>query len=168
MKRKYVTVEEYRDKLEKLKQGGHELAEKLRAALGDDKDVAAALQSLQGVIDLGEQYLMDAVKQNELGCAIIDAVADHCHVTRKQIMSRDRAQTTVNARQIAMYIVREQTGESFSSIARAFGTTPATVSHHVKTIMRRLDTERRLRKEIKEIQKAADEAFENATKLEEC
>ena len=164
MKSKYVTAEEYRDKLEKLKQGGHELAEKLRAALGEDKDVDSALQSLQDVIDIGEQCLMDAVKRNELGRAIIDAVADHCHVTRKQIMSRDRAQPTVNARQIAMYIVREQTGESFSSIARAFGTTPATVSHHFKTIMRRLDTERRLRKEIKEIQKAADEAFENATK----
>ena len=163
MKRKTMTVEEYRAKVEELKRSGHKLSKLLRKACGDDKDVDLVLNTLQDIIDSADGQL-DAHEELE---AIGNAVCRHYHVTGEQILSNDRAQTVVTARQVAMYIVREQMHEPFSSIAELFGKTTATVRHHIRTIMGRLETDSKLRKDVEKIMAttARHDLAANATDL---
>lgn len=163
MKRKTMTVEEYRAKVEELKRSGHKLSKLYRKVCGDDKDVDLVLNTLQDIIDSADGQL-DAYEELE---AIGNAVCRHYHVTGEQILSNDRAQTVVTARQVAMYIVREQMHEPFSSIAELFGKTTATVRHHIRTIMGRLDADSKLRKDVEKIMAttARHDLAANATDL---
>ena len=71
---------------------------------------------------------------------ILTAASSHYKVTREQMMSRDRAQAVVTARQVSMYIALTKGREPTSSVAVAFRTTPAMVLNHVKVIKPALKT----------------------------
>jgi chromosomal replication initiator protein len=52
---------------------------------------------------------------------IIEQVAEHFHLEKGDLLSRSRKQTVAQARQIAMYLCRELTDESYDHIGSRFG-----------------------------------------------
>lgn len=82
---------------------------------------------------------------------IQETVAKKFSVTLAQILSQDRTQTLVTARQMAMYISRKFTPMSVKQIGKEFDKQHPTIVHGVKTIARRLDVEADLRETLSEI-----------------
>lgn len=82
---------------------------------------------------------------------IQEVVAKKFSVTLAQILSNDRTQTFVTARQMAMYISRKYTPMSVKQIGKEFDKQHPTIVHGWKTIARRLDVESDLRETLTEI-----------------
>lgn len=78
-------------------------------------------------------------------------VAKKFGVTLNHILSRERTQSIVTPRQLAMYIARKLTSKSLQEIAVAFDKSHATIIHGVKTISERLQNEIELKKTLEEI-----------------
>jgi chromosomal replication initiator protein len=66
-------------------------------------------------------------------------------------MSKKRPQSVAIPRQIAMYLCRRMTGQSFPEIAAAFDRTHAAVLHAYKIVHSRLDVDPVLRRAVEEI-----------------
>ena len=60
---------------------------------------------------------------------IIDIVAGRYGVSRSDVLSPDRRQQAVLARQVAMRLIREATGKSYPEIGRIFDRDHTTVMH---------------------------------------
>ena len=79
------------------------------------------------------------------------AVAEFYDVRLTDMSSKQRPQSVALPRQIAMYLSRKLTHASLQDIANAFGKTHATVLYAVKAIQNRIDTEEKLRGDIRQI-----------------
>ena len=79
------------------------------------------------------------------------AVAEFYDVRLTDMSSKQRPQSVALPRQIAMYLSRKLTHTSLQDIANAFGKTHATVLHAVNAIQNRIDTEEKLRGDIRQI-----------------
>lgn len=90
--------------------------------------------------DLNERDINNILQQSHAGTAltpqaIIACVSERCGVLPKDIMGELRRPDLVQARQIAMFLCREQLGFSYPVIGRLFGGKDhSTVMHGVKKI----------------------------------
>jgi chromosomal replication initiator protein len=85
-----------------------------------------ALADLSGVPigpELVESALADMLPKNRRIApdAIIDAVVAHFGVDKERMLGRDRSRDIVLPRQVAMYLIREETNASLPEIGAALG-----------------------------------------------
>lgn len=74
---------------------------------------------------------------------ILDAVSAATGVSVENIVSDKRDKAIKDARQLAMYILREQTGLSLEEIGKSFGgKTHSTVKHSIETVADRMEKEK--------------------------
>lgn len=80
---------------------------------------------------------------------IIAAVAQQFGVDEDYLLSRDRSREVALPRQIAMYLIREETGDSLPSIGEALGGRDhTTVMYGCDKISERLETDESLRRQV--------------------
>jgi len=83
---------------------------------------------------------------------IIDAVADNFQLAPVEMKSRKRDRETALARQVAMYLIKEETHSSLAQIGHELGNrNPATVSHAYAKIAAELNDSPYLRHKISDI-----------------
>jgi chromosomal replication initiator protein len=92
---------------------------------------------------------------------IIEQVAEHFHLEKGDLLSRSRKQTVAQARQIAMYLCRELTDESYDHIGSRFGGRDhSTVIHAYRKIEESLESDEELQDDISSLQsKLQDRSF---------
>ena len=82
---------------------------------------------------------------------IMRTVALAYGVKMEEILSKERTQTLVTPRQVAMFLSCKLTTRSLQEIGRSFGKTHATVYHGAQTIQKRIDVESELKKTVENI-----------------
>lgn len=82
---------------------------------------------------------------------IMRTVAQFYGVKMDDILSKERTQTLVTPRQVAMFLSCKLTTRSLVEIGRSFEKTHATVYHGAQTIQKRIDVESELRKTVENI-----------------
>lgn len=107
-----------------------------------DMDLVQTL--LKDVVPLGESIVVAPID-------IINAVASYYKISPDEIYSSSRAQAIALARQIAMYLCREQTGLSLPKIGEIFGRDHTTVMHANKKINDLMNERRYVYTQITEI-----------------
>jgi chromosomal replication initiator protein len=86
---------------------------------------------------------------------VVDAVARHYDVTLRELTGRARNKEIVLPRQVAMYLLREETGSSLVDIGNELGKRDhTTVMHGITKIERELTTNTNLRTQIMAIREA--------------
>ena len=84
---------------------------------------------------------------------IIERVADYFHLEKGDLLSRSRKQSVARARQIAMYLCRELTDESYAHIGSRFGGRDhSTVIHAYRKIEKALGSDSDLRDDVSSLQ----------------
>ena len=99
---------------------------------------------LKDVVPLGETVSVAPID-------IINAVATYYKISPDDIYSQSRAQAIALARQIAMYLCREQTGLSLPKIGEIFGRDHTTVMHANKKVNDLMNERRYVYTQITEI-----------------
>ena len=77
---------------------------------------------------------------------IIDAVCEQLQVSREELMSGRRTARIAGARQLAMYLCREETEAPITAIGARLGRDHSTVVHALKTVEKRLRERAELRR----------------------
>ena len=86
---------------------------------------------------------------------VIDAVSAHFGVDKTTLCGRKRDKKTALARQVAMYILREDAAMGATAIARALGRKDhSTVLHGCKTIENHQNVDAKLRRDILQVREA--------------
>jgi chromosomal replication initiator protein len=84
---------------------------------------------------------------------IIEKVAEYFHLEKGDLLSRSRKQSVAQARQIAMYLCRELTEESYAHIGSRFGGRDhSTVIHAYRKIEEELSSDPDLRDDVSSLQ----------------
>ena len=103
-------------------------------------------------VDTARRYLREHTDEegSVLDAAeIIEQVADYFRLTEDDLLSRSRKQEIAKARQIAMYLCRELTDDSYSRIGTRFGGRDhSTVIHAYRKIEEKRDDDADLREDI--------------------
>lgn len=107
-------------------------------------------------IDIAKHLLRDSIEEEQTikdltVDEIMKTVAAYYGIKIEDILKKERTQTLVTPRQIAMFLSRKLTTKSLPEIADSFKKTHATVHHGTQTIQKRLDVESDLRKAVEEI-----------------
>ncbi len=111
--------------------------------------------TLQAAIDTLSDGRAAARKADITNDDVIATVAEKCGVTSEAMKGRNRAQEIVMPRQIAMYLMREETGASLAEIGRALGGRDhTTVIHGIEKIEARLQEDSALRTRVISIREA--------------
>jgi chromosomal replication initiator protein len=111
--------------------------------------------TLQAAIDTLSDGRASARKADITNDDVIATVAEKCGVTGEAMKGRNRAQEIVMPRQIAMYLMREETGASLAEIGRALGGRDhTTVIHGIEKIEARLQEDSALRTRVIAIREA--------------
>lgn len=79
---------------------------------------------------------------------IITAVAQAFQSTEADLLGRGRAREIVLPRQVAMYLLRTESGESFADIGLAFGRDHTTAMHSVEKIEKTMQSDTALRAKL--------------------
>jgi chromosomal replication initiator protein len=80
---------------------------------------------------------------------VIDTVIDYYRVSREEIAGKGRRRDIVVPRQVAMYLIRSETGSSLVEIGNSLGGRDhSTIVHGIEKVERQIDTDQRLRTEI--------------------
>jgi chromosomal replication initiator protein len=82
---------------------------------------------------------------------ITDIVAGYYNVSVEDIKSTNRAAKITNARQVAIYLAKELTGESFPYIGECFNRKHTTIMYSHKTVKSDMEKDRKLASEINEL-----------------
>lgn len=86
---------------------------------------------------------------------VLDAVSNHYGVDREAIKGTKRDKKTAQARQVTMYLMREESDMSATAIGRALGGKDhTTVLHGCRTIENKLNVEPNLRRDVVTIREA--------------
>ena len=108
--------------------------------------------------ELAAQALKD-ISNNDLPSTpatphlIIEAVVDSFQLTPSDLKGRKRDEMTALARQVTMYLIRQETDCSLSEIGKELGgRTPATVSHAYQKIADDINNDPALRRKVFDIQ----------------
>ena len=88
---------------------------------------------------------------------ITDIVASYYNVSVDDIKSTNRAAKTAYARQVAIYLAKELTGESFPYIGECFNRKHTTIMYSHKTVKTDMATDRKLAAEINELTNTINE-----------
>jgi len=84
---------------------------------------------------------------------VLEAVADSFQIATVDLKSRRRDKETALARQVAMYLIKQETNYSLVQIGRELGgRNPSTVSHACEKIANDIDASPHLRRKILDIQ----------------
>jgi chromosomal replication initiator protein len=99
----------------------------------------ASLNQVPVTIDMAERLLVDLLKDSEekplTPDRMLEITADYFGFTVEALKGKSRQRPLVTARQIGMYVMREQTELSYPAIAREFGGRDhTTVIHAVEKI----------------------------------
>ncbi len=93
---------------------------------------------------------------------IIEAVVNSFQLTPSDLKSRKRDKATALSRQVAMYLIRQETDCSLAEVGKELGgRSPATVSHAYQKIASDINNSPSLRRKIFEIQQRIDSAPKN-------
>ncbi|HID88762.1 MAG TPA: chromosomal replication initiator protein DnaA, partial [Anaerolineae bacterium] len=80
---------------------------------------------------------------------ILEVVAHHYQISQEELTGPSRARRFARPRQIAMYLMREETTASLSQIGRALGGRDhSTVLHACERIARMIEENEQLRREV--------------------
>ena len=82
---------------------------------------------------------------------IIRAVAKYFELDYEDIIGKDRSQKMVEPRKIAMYMVRNMTGESYPKMGKVFNRDHTTIKYAVDTLEELLKTDSALKAQIKDV-----------------
>ncbi len=105
----------------------------------DSIDIAFAKKTLEELNILSWDDVNITIEE------IIKAVADHFKISNKDILSRKKTKNIVFPRQIAMYLARTITEESYPEIGHKFGGKDhATVMHACKKILKDISLDRKI------------------------
>lgn len=108
--------------------------------------------------DLARQVVSDAQRDDAdrrpSGDEVLDAVAQRCGVDRDALRGTKRDKKTALARQIAMYIMREDAQMSITAIADALDKKHPTVLHGYKTVANQQNVDEKLRRDILRVREA--------------
>ncbi|HEX5497967.1 MAG TPA: helix-turn-helix domain-containing protein, partial [Thermomicrobiales bacterium] len=86
---------------------------------------------------------------------VLDAVVRHYKAPLRDLLGRSRTKDIVLPRQVAMYLLREETGASLIEIGHELGGRDhTTVLHGIRQIERALSTDNALRSDILSIREA--------------
>jgi len=110
----------------------------------------AALVRVPVTLDLARQALDNlVVKQEKLTIEeILVAVARHYSVDEAELLGRSRRKEVAQARQMVMYLAREETNASLPKIGQALGGRDhTTVIHGIDKITSRIETDNALRRD---------------------
>ncbi|HEU0163807.1 MAG TPA: helix-turn-helix domain-containing protein, partial [Thermomicrobiales bacterium] len=104
-------------------------------------------------LQLAMEALTDAVGTNRRGTIttddVLNAVMDSYRISEKDLIGRQRKREIVMPRQVAMYLLREETESSLMDIGRALGGRDhTTILHGVEKIEQLLETDTQLRSQI--------------------
>lgn len=84
---------------------------------------------------------------------VIEVVASNFHLPPSRLRGRKRDETTSLARQVAMYLIRQNTDYSLADIGREVGgRSPATVGHSYQKIAKRMSNNSALKVRILDLQ----------------
>jgi len=85
---------------------------------------------------------------------VVEAVANSFQIATVDLKSRRRDKETALARQVAMYLIKQETNCSLAQIGRELGgRNPSTVSHACEKIADDINASPRLRRTILDIQR---------------
>ena len=109
--------------------------------------------------DLVKQVIAEAIQRfraNQLTeDAVLDAVANQFGLTKESLLGPKRDKKTALARQVAMYILREDADMGATAIARALGRKDHTTAlHGCKNIEHRLNIDARLQRDVITVREA--------------
>lgn len=109
-------------------------------------DLELAKQSLKHIIeDVETEVNLDFIQKT---------VAEYFDVTLDSLKAKTRKKEIVTARQVAMYFAKEFTSHSLKSIGYHFGGRDhSTVIHSVQTVSDLIDTDKKFKASIQELQK---------------
>ena len=111
-------------------------------------DIELARSVVEGTLD-------DSARHQPTERQTLDAVSAHFGVDLETLRGRKRDKKTALARQVAMYILREDVQMNASAIARALGRKDhSTVLHGCKTIESHQNVDAKLRRDILQIRQA--------------
>jgi len=119
----------------------------------------AALASITGsplTIEFEHRALRDLIPADESkpGIDVIQrVVADSFHIPLADLKSKKRTQHVAFCRQVAMYLCRKITGNSFPTIGKHFGRDHSTVIHAFNLIERRVNKDAAFRLLIEKIER---------------
>jgi len=103
-------------------------------------------------VDTARRYLREHTDEEGTvldAAEIIEQVADYFRLSEDDLLSRSRKQAVANARQIAMYLCRELTDDSYSRIGTRFGGRDhSTVIHAYRKIEEKREEDPDLREDI--------------------
>lgn len=107
-------------------------------------------------IDVAAHLLRDSIEEEQTikdltVDEIMKTVAAYYGIKIEDILKKERTQTLVTPRQVAMFLSRKLTTKSLPEIADSFKKTHATVHHGTQAIQKRLDVEADLRAAVEEI-----------------
>lgn len=107
-------------------------------------------------IEIAQHLLKDSIEEEKVikdltVDEIMRTVALSYNVKIDDILSKERTQTLVTPRQVAMFLSCKLTTKSLPEIGASFNKTHATVYHGAQTIQKRLDVEVDLKKKVEEI-----------------
>jgi len=110
-------------------------------------------------LDLAMEALTDAAigarRTRTTTSEVIDTVAGHYKVTRKELSGRMRTKEIVLPRQVAMYLLREETASTLVEIGQALGDRDhTTVMHGIEKIEHALGNDAALRAQVMAIREA--------------
>jgi chromosomal replication initiator protein len=124
----------------------------------------AALASVTGspiTIEFARQALRDLIRTYESRPdieAIQQVVSDCFHIRLADLKSKKRTQHVAFCRQVAMYLCRKITSNSFPSIGEHFGRDHSTVIHAFNLIERRVNSDSAFRFSIEKIERGLKNA----------
>lgn len=107
-------------------------------------------------LEIAQHLLKDSIEEEKTikdltVDEIMRTVALAYGVKMEDILSKERTQTLVTPRQVAMFLSCKLTTRSLQEIGRSFGKTHATVYHGAQTIQKRIDVESELQKMVENI-----------------
>ena len=93
---------------------------------------------------------------------IVEAVVNSFQLTPSDLKSRKRDEATALARQVAMYLMRQETDCSLAQVGRELGgRSPATVTHAYQKIADAITNSPSLRRKIFDIQQSVSSGFKS-------
>lgn len=101
------------------------------------------------------EFIKDDLSQDELIKRIIEETSEKFKVSIKDIIGKKRDKEIKNARNIAMYIIKQETDMTFDDIGRMFNRTHPTVHSNIDFVKKSIDSDPYLLKMIEEIVKNA-------------
>ncbi|MFC1921520.1 chromosomal replication initiator protein DnaA [Chloroflexota bacterium] len=143
-----------------------QIKQSIRALEGSLNRVIAYARLLRAILtpELAAKALKD-IADNEIQSApvtpamIMEAVVNHFQMTPSDLKGRKRDEATALARQVTMYLIRQETDCSLAEVGNELGgRTPATVSHAYQKIANDIINSPSLRRKVFDIQQDVKQA----------